>query len=215
MALKTNGELRKQARKALEGNWDMALCFTFITYVIVGMPAVLFCNSEIALYSNNAVWTLVCLPLLYGFCISFLDLVRGKRNKIGFLFDGYRNFVNIFFPMLLRVGYTFLWSLLFIVPGIIKSLSYAMTPFVMHDHPEMRYDEPINESMRLMQGKKMKLFMLYLSFIGWGILCLLTFGIGFIFLAPYVHASEAAFYEDLVAEDKGYSEEYVPFNETV
>ena len=106
----------------------------------------------------------------------------------------------MFGTLLLRGVYTFLWTLLLIVPGIVKSLSYAMTPFILKDNPKASYDKAIIYSMRLMQGHKMDLFVLYLSFIGWFILSCLTLGIGFVFLVPYCQMSLARFYEEVKAD---------------
>lgn len=92
---------------------------------------------------------------------------------------------------------------LLIIPGIVKSYSYALTPYILKDHPELKFNAAIEESMRMMNGYKMKLFLLDLSFIGWALLTILTFGIGVLFLEPYVSASRAAFYEDLKAELSG------------
>ena len=108
--------------------------------------------------------------------------------------------------------YTFLWSLLLIIPGIIKHYSYAMTPYILKEEPEMKNNAAIEKSMVMMDGNKMKLFMLDLSFIGWAILCIFTFGIGFLFLQPYVAISRAAFYEDLKAQQGGNVEVNVEVN---
>lgn len=125
----------------------------------------------------------------------------------GTLFDGFKDYLRIFLTMLLVQIYTVLWMLLLIVPGIIKSYSYSMTSFVLADNPDMKYDAAIEESMRLMKGHKMDLFLLDLSMIGWGILSLLTAGIGLLFLAPYNTTAHAHFYEGLLAEDNAYSDE--------
>ena len=102
--------------------------------------------------------------------------------------------------MLLQKVYIFLWTLLLIIPGIIKAFSYAMTSYILKDNPEIKNNEAIEKSMQMMQGHKMDLFLLYLSFIGWAILSVLTLGIGFIFLTPYVNAAVSHFYEDLKEE---------------
>ena len=108
--------------------------------------------------------------------------------------------------------YTFLWSLLLIIPGVVKHYSYAMTPYILKEEPEMKNNAAIEKSMVMMDGNKMKLFLLDLSFIGWAILCLFTFGIGFFFLQPYMQASHAAFYEDLKAQQGGSVEVNVEVN---
>ena len=102
--------------------------------------------------------------------------------------------------MLLMGVYVFLWTLLLIVPGVVKALSYAMTPFILNDKPELSANETIELSMEMMEGRKMDLFLLYLGFLGWALLCILTLCIGFLWLEPYVYAATAAFYEDVKAD---------------
>ena len=119
---------------------------------------------------------------------------------------------SLFVGLPVAYGFTILWSLLLVIPGIIKSYSYAMTSFILKDEPEMKNNAAIEKSMVMMDGNKMKLFMLDLSFIGWAILCLFTFGIGFFFLQPYMQASHAAFYEDLKAQQGGNVEVNVEVN---
>ena len=121
------------------------------------------------------------------------------------LFAGYRQFGRIFVAYLLIFVYTFLWTLLFIIPGIVKSYSYAMTPYILADHPELSGEQAISRSMAMMQGNKLRLFLLHLSFIGWAILATLTCGIGFLWLYPYIYASMAVFYEDV---KKDFEEKY-------
>lgn len=93
-----------------------------------------------------------------------------------------------------------MWTLLLVVPGIIKFYSYAMTDFLLKDDSTLCNNAAIEKSMVMMEGKKMKLFLLDLSFIGWAILCTFTLGIGYFFLQPYMQVSRAAFYEDLKAQ---------------
>ena len=93
-----------------------------------------------------------------------------------------------------------LWTLLFYIPGIIMSFAYAMTPYILEEHPEISAWDASTRSREMMKGHKFDLFYLYLSFIGWFILALLTAGIGFLWLSPYVDAAKAAFYNDLKAE---------------
>ena len=116
------------------------------------------------------------------------------------LFDGYRDFTRIFFTTLLTNVYIFLWTLLLIVPGIIKALSYSMTAFILRDNKEVKYNEAIELSMAMMEGHKMELFWLYLTFIGWAILCIFTLGIGCFWLVPYMSSTFANFYEEVKAD---------------
>ena len=105
--------------------------------------------------------------------------------------------VNNIVTGLLQSLFVFLWSLLFVIPGVIKSYAYAMTFFIINDNPDISPMDALHESERLMDGHKMELFMLDLSFIFWHLLVIVTFGIASLWVAPYVHASHAAFYEEL------------------
>ena len=98
--------------------------------------------------------------------------------------------------------YTFLWSLLLIVPGIIAALRYAMTPFIMAEHPELTASEGIQRSKELMEGHKMDLFILELTFLGWDILCALTLNIGNLALNPYKNAALAVFYRNITSRQR-------------
>ena len=144
----------------------------------------------------------VVLPLSVGFINAFLKLlVQGDNAISGNMFkmakSGYWHKVWGMFLMNLFIA---LWSLLFIIPGIVKAFSYSMTPFILEEHPELGANEAIDHSRAMMKGHKFDLFWLLLSFIGWGFLCLFTFGIGYLWLTPYMETSVAAFYEDVKAD---------------
>ncbi|WP_332892325.1 DUF975 family protein [Lottiidibacillus patelloidae] len=94
--------------------------------------------------------------------------------------------------------FTFLWFLLLIIPGIIKGIAYSQTYFILKDNPDLMPLEAITESRKRMNGLKWKFFLLNLSFIGWGILCIFTLGIGLLWLIPYITTSLAAFYQELI-----------------
>ena len=99
--------------------------------------------------------------------------------------------------MFLMYMFTFLWALLLFIPGIIKSLAYAMTPFIIKDYPELSANQAINLSMKMMKGRKFDLFWLTLSFLGWVLLCMLSLGIGLFWFMPYWQTTLAAFYQDV------------------
>ncbi len=194
--LKQNSELRAQAREALRGKWPMAAVAALIYSVIAGgLSAIPVIGGLCSLF--------VGLPVAYGFIVVMLGVCRGKDIDFGTLFEGFQDYGRIFVTKLLQLVYTFLWSLLLLIPGIIKGYSYAMTDFILKEEPEMKNNAAIEKSMVMMEGNKMKLFMLDLSFIGWAILCIFTLGIGFLFLQPYIGVSHAAFYEDLKAQQDG------------
>lgn len=201
--LKLNSELRAVSRTTLSGNWMMAALATLVYLLIAGgVSSIPVAGSVLAI--------IITYPLAYGFAILFLDLFReGKPIDIGKLFDSFKDFGRVWVTLILVAIYTILWTCLLIIPGIVKSYSYALTPFILKDEPELKYNAAIEKSMRMMDGYKMKLFLLDLSFIGWMILSVLTLGIGLLFLQPYMNTARAAFYEDLKAElsDRYVSEE--------
>lgn len=113
------------------------------------------------------------------------------------LFSQFYQFGNGFCLHLLTTIYTTLWSLLFVIPGIVASYRYAMAPFILAEHPEYTAGEAIRASREMMRGYKLELFLLDLSFLGWIFLSFFTLGIGSLFLAPYRAAAYAAFYRTL------------------
>jgi uncharacterized membrane protein len=119
--------------------------------------------------------------------------------KFESLFDCTKNFGNVFIASLLQTVFLFFWTLLFWIPGFVKSYSYAMTNYILIDNPNLTGNEAITESRKLMNGNKMKLFLLDLSFIGWYFLTGLTFGILLLYVAPYHQAARARFYESIKA----------------
>lgn len=201
--MKKNSEFRKEALNALEGNWGTGVILSLVLYVV----SMVVSYGGIFLFKplGNAgaiagnILSLLLLPATFAFILAFLRILRGEKVGVGYLFEYYKE-KRVWTTMLLKYIYIFLWTLLLIIPGIIKSYSYAMTEYIMKDDQTISNNAAIEKSMAMMQGKKMKLFLLDLSFIGWIILAILTFGLGFLLLAPYMYTARAAFYEDLKAE---------------
>jgi uncharacterized membrane protein len=186
-----NAELRERAREQLNGHWGQA-ALTYLVYsVIMGAAA------GVAGIGN----LIIGGPVELGLTHFVLRLKRAGQAQIEDLFDGFRQFENSLVLYVVRTLFVVLWSLLLIVPGIIAALRYSMALYVLHDNPELTGMEALRRSASLMEGYKGRLFALYLSFIGWGILCIFTFGIGYLWLIPYVKVAEANFYEGLKAEE--------------
>ncbi|MDD5989558.1 MAG: DUF975 family protein [Bacteroidales bacterium] len=213
--MQLNSELRAQARERLDGKWGTFVLMTFLMCVIqvlLQIPSYIGSLLEVLSPENamaslsfsniSNILSLLALPLGWGLTVSLLRNHREESVDIENLFDGFRRgrYVRVFCALFLVNLFTFLWTLLLIIPGIMKAFSYALTPYILLDEPELTAKQAISRSCEIMQGRRWKLFCLYFSFIGWGILCLLTFGIGFLWLAPYINASIAAFYEDARAE---------------
>ena len=187
----SNSALRAQARKNLNNCWLYGV-LTALVYYIVGCAA----------GSVPLAGLLLTLPLGFGFQLTFLKLRRNEldiEEMVVSMFDVLHKYERYLGASLLTALYIILWTLLLIVPGIIMGYAYAMTPYIVHDHPELSADECIDYSRQMMRGNKWKLFCLDLSFIGWALLCLLTLGIGFLWLTPYVQSAHAEFYERLKA----------------
>lgn len=138
--------------------------------------------------------------LQIGYADYLLKQQDGKETNFRDLFSRFDHFGTGFAQQFLRGLYIALWSLLFIIPGIIKGYSYAMTPFILAEHPNLTASQAIDLSKDLMDGHKGELFVLDLSFLGWIILATLTLNLGHIALNPYRNAAYAAFYRQLQAE---------------
>lgn len=211
--MKTNTELRRQGREALAGRWGTFVAATLLYSIIsffVQAPAqlndfarnVLMTSAGVGytLIGTSVVVSLLILPLTFGYDTIFLRNLRGEPVGVEHMFDGFRDYGRIFVTLLWQNILITLWTLLLIVPGIVKALAYALTPYILLDNPKLSTVEAIHLSREMMFGYKGKLFLLLLSFIGWGILCLFTCGIGVLWLLPYISSSLAAFYEDVRAD---------------
>lgn len=208
--MKTNQEYKNAALSRIQGNWS-PLVIASIIYVLViaaicgasSLPA-LFNPASVAtgLGSTGATFLLAIFlvsPLELGFANAMRVFFESNdldctNNMVRFSTTNYLHKVLGMFFMGLKVC---LWTMLFFIPGIVMSFAYAMTPYILEENPELSAWEASTRSREMMKGHKFDLFYLYLSFIGWFILCLLTAGIGFIWLCPYFKSTEVAFYEDL------------------
>lgn len=148
--------------------------------------------------------------VLWGVAYTILDFVETGNMETWYtgIFSAYSNgrFKNSLCTLFMVNIFTALWTILFIIPGIIKGYSYAMTPYILKDkfaagQTDIGATEAITESRHLMDGHKMDLFVLDLSFIGWGLLGIITFGIGFIWIVSYYRQTKANFYRSLVANN--------------
>jgi uncharacterized membrane protein len=184
--MKENFELRAISRSQLQGGWLAAVGMLLIYGIIIVFSSLLLIGPLI-----------LGGPLTLGFVGYYLKKSRGETVKLENLFDGFRQFGSSFLLWLLEGIFLALWTCLLIVPGIVKSLSYSMAFYILRDKPEIGAMEAITQSRKMMVGYKGKLFKLYLSFIGWYLLCCLSLGIGFLWLIPYISLSEANFYEEL------------------
>jgi len=221
----TNRELRRIARDKLSGNWGTAILVSIFAAILqggkIGGFTVSFrmegmdvtnLNEVISFFSH--LFREFSFPLaLSGLCSLVLFVIGsavglGRREYfLNLCAEEERGFGDLFsrFPILLKaLGlqlymalFIFLWSLLFFIPGIVAAYRYALAPYLMAQNPEMGIREAVRRSKTLMKGHKGRLFSLQFSFLGWAFLSCLSLGIGFIWLIPYIHGAETAFYMDL------------------
>ena len=204
--MKQNFELRNEALCLLKGNWGNVILLSIMLNVlslVCGIVLSFIIPVVGGLLSN----ILILLPLTYVYTLKLLTFLRDKNgaNITSNIFDTVKaNYKKSILIYLLTSVYIFLWSLLFVIPGIIKGYSYAFADCVRMDNEELSTEQCINKSRELMKGKKMKLFLLDLSFIGWYILAIFfTFGIGLLWVSPYHESARLAFYENLKATAEG------------
>lgn len=211
----TLSSLRRGAREALKGKWGnsvfLMLVYVFVAIIVpAGVEVVLSGGWETWLVQENVPTSASIVSMIISFALLpfsvmmywvFLDAYRNEPVRISPMFTVYQNgklSLKLIVTSILFGVFVFLWSLLLIIPGIIKTLSYSQAFFLLKDHPEYGALQAISESKKRMRGYKGKLFLLYLSFIGWGLLSFITFGIGFLWLVPYVYTSLAAFYDQFI-----------------
>ncbi len=185
-----NAELTAWAREQLRGRWWPPIAVGLIL-------AAIQTGSGFLPYAGGLIQLAITGPLELGVAIYFLAFARRGNPDIGVMFNGFQRFGSALGAYLLMTLFILLWSLLLIIPGIIAALAYSQTYFVMIDHPELGPLEAITRSKEMMRGYKEKLFWLGLRFFGWSLLCILTLGIGFIWLTPYMRVTYARFYDDL------------------
>lgn len=171
---------------------------TAISYLVNAVPGI----GQIASL-------LLAGPVSFGVVAMFLKQTRtGEKMDIGDIFNGFRDdFSNTFLIGLMTFVFTFLWSLLFVIPGIVKSYSYSMAMYVKVDHPDYDWKQCIDESQRMMQGHKGELFVLDLSFLGWMIIGACCCGVGTLWVNAYMAAAHSQFYENLRRTEVMYSVE--------
>jgi len=193
--------LRALGRNALAGIWKLAFMGTLIYFAITTIPVLLldslfFEKGESAQSGIATIYSLLISgPMILGYAMFCISLFRKRETSPAEVLYGFERFVKSFGLYIVISLFIFLWALLLIIPGIIAAYRYSMSFYILADNPDMGIMEALNRSKIMMRGNKWKLFCLNLSFIGWAILCVLSFGVGFLWLIPYVEVSIIAFYD--------------------
>ena len=227
----TYSDYRRVARENLQGNWGVSILVGAVAALLGGMmigssfiPEFNFriegqdissltdLLNLLTASGGASAFGLGSVLALAGFIVGgvielgYAQYLLKQNNRANFelrdLFSQFDRFGQGFLQSFLRGLYIFLWSLLLIIPGIVKAYAYAMTPFIMAENPDMTANDAITASKELMDGHKGELFILGLTFIGWDILAALTLNIGHLALNPYKNAAYAAFYKDITAHKR-------------
>ena len=180
----TRSEAKSIAKNNLKGNWTMALVTSLIYTLIIGLLASTYGIAQLLLGS----------VFLVGYNFAFISAATTRKYEIENLFVGLKtNVSNRVVLSVMKNIFIFLWALLFIIPGIVKSYSYYLAEYISLQHPDYDYKQCLKESEEKMKGHRWELFVLQLSFIGWALLCLLTLGIGYLWLEPYIKQTEVEY----------------------
>lgn len=213
------GDYRRIARDRLAGNWAVSVGAGLIAALLGGV----LISGSASLQMSVKMQTLEHLPhvlawglsrlMMFSGALGLVQFVIGGTVRLGYcsfllkqqdrrplaagdLFSQFSRFGDGFVLSLLTGLYTMLWTMLFVIPGIVAAYRYAMAPLILTENPDLSPSEAISRSKAMMQGRKWKLFCLDFSFIGWNILNAMTFGIGSLWLVPYHNAAHAAFYRE-------------------
>lgn len=181
--------IKQQAKIRFQSQYGISLG-TFILYYLIGGAA------------TGATWGLgsffLVPPLMVGYSLFCVKIYRGETGAVEVLFGGFKNYWRNVGGILWMELFTFLWTLLFIIPGIIKMFAYFMTPYILADCPNVKATDALKLSMRMTKGYKGKIFVMCLSFIGWLLLSALTCGIlNLLYVGPYMQTSFAGMYDEL------------------
>ncbi|KSU83054.1 Uncharacterized membrane protein [Fictibacillus enclensis] len=205
-------EIKKEAWVALKNKWGLAVLLTILLGIFTFVIPDLFSAYASGGLSNyylgdtyegditSLIVGLILYPAVIGYNWVFLSLIRREPQGVKSMFHPFAvigTYLKLIGTTILIWLFTALWTMLLIVPGIIKGLAYSQTYYVLKDNPDLPILHAITESRRLMDGYKWKFFLLQLSFIGWIILAILTLGLGFLWLTPYMTASSAEFYNEI------------------
>lgn len=188
-------ELKSMAKEQIRGNIGILFVVTLVIAVVSGIASALLSLIPVVGFLLAAV--IVTPAFSLSLVRVYLALAKGVKPQAKDAFSGFDDFWSAFKVTFLVGLYTFLWSLLFVIPGIVKGISYSMAMYVLAENKGMSATECINASKEMTNGHKMDLFVLSLSFIGWMILGSITLGIAYIWITPYMQATFTNAYNSL------------------
>lgn len=188
-------ELKNLAKAQIKGKIGILFVITLIIALISGLATSIL--SMIPVVGSLAATIIVTPAFALSLVRVYLSLAQGAQPEVKDAFSGFDDFWSAFKVTFLTGLFTFLWSLLFVIPGIVKSFSYSMSMYILAENKGKPALECIEESKRMTEGHKMDLFVLSLSFIGWALLGAFTLGIAYIWVIPYMEATFVNAYNSL------------------
>lgn len=187
-------QLKAMAKEQIKGKIGILFLITLIIGAISSVAGLILRFSPL----GSLVVSIIITPAFaLSICRVYLMVIKDKNPEANDAFSGFDDFWAAFKVTFLVGLFTFLWSLLFVIPGIVKAYSYSMATYILAENKGKPALECINESKAMTSGHKMDLFILSLSFIGWLLLCGITFGIAYIWVGPYMKATFANVYQSL------------------
>ena len=197
-------KIKETAWNKLNGKWSSAgvVCLIYLlATVVINIPSNTLKENPSGQDAWGTIEFILNLFLDTGIIACFYDVVLGKELSYKRLFVGFTSgiefAVKLFFTHFFTFLFIFAWSLLLIVPGIMKAYSYGVALYVFLDNPELSPLEAIKKSKEMMYGHRWELFVLELRFIPWFLLGIITLGIGFIWIVPYFMTAYSEFYIQL------------------
>ena len=193
-----NKLIMKEAQESLKGKWGISIAACLIVTIITILVSYLggyLINKE---WGGNILSLFIVPPVGVGIALFFLNIYDGSKLEIKTIFNPFKevwfNSVLAYFMMIVIIA---LGSILFIIPGIIASLMFSQVLYILAEDNKIDPFNALVKSKKMMEGNKWKLFKIILRILLLAIVCILTLGIGFIWLAPYQNAVYAKFYNTI------------------
>jgi uncharacterized membrane protein len=201
---KENKQILKESELALANNWGTSILVSLTFFVI-------FVLISLERHIGSLLSILINGPIVLGYCRYFLIMARGEEPPFEIVFSGFSDFKRALSTYIITSIFILLQLLLLIIPGLIAIYSYSLVYLILIDYPDLTTQEAIELSKKMMYGHKERLFYLQLRLFGYAILCILTLGIGFLWLVPYAQVCKSIFYDDVkkIYEDNLKGEEVI------
>lgn len=177
----TRAQLKAAAKEQIKGNIGILFVIALITGLITG----------------TGIGSILIPGLTLSLIAIYLNLANGQKASVGDMFCRMGALGKGWWLNIITSFFISLWSALFVIPGIVKSFAYSMAPYVLAENPTMTAREALRVSKQITQGHKFEIFILQLSFFGWHLLGMITFGLAYIYIIPYMNATMANFYNSI------------------